>query len=186
MRDLSNILTDIKSQDFELLVTSFLKEAGNGLTDLVVTHDTKQVAKDGAYQIDVIAKFKAFLDAEIVVVVECKHHKTRVKRGVVLELCQKLASLGAHKGMVFSSSGFQKGAVAFAAEHGIALIHVIRQEYTFISKAGDTEEIALTDTDDDPQYVGVYDHVFHSTNREVSMLQQGYLGPLSEYIFGVI
>jgi restriction system protein len=39
-------------------------------------------------------------------------------------LNQKLESTGSHKGMIFSTSHFQKGAIGFAKAHGIALIHV--------------------------------------------------------------
>jgi restriction system protein len=39
-------------------------------------------------------------------------------------LNQKLQEIGAHKGMIFSTSGFQSGAIEFATEHGIATITV--------------------------------------------------------------
>jgi hypothetical protein len=41
---------------------------------------------------------------------------------MVLE--QKLQSTGSQKGMIFSTSPFQSGAIEFATAHGIALVHV--------------------------------------------------------------
>ncbi len=54
--------------------------------------------------------------------VECKRHRDPVKRDLVLALHAKLADVGAHKAMMFSTGGFQKGAVEYASEHGIALV----------------------------------------------------------------
>jgi hypothetical protein len=39
-------------------------------------------------------------------------------------LNQKLQSTGSQKGLIFSTSQFQSGAIEFAIAHGIALVHV--------------------------------------------------------------
>ena len=45
----------------------------------------------------------------MLVFVECKHLRRPVERDAMLILLQKLHSVGAHKGIVFSTSGFQAG-----------------------------------------------------------------------------
>jgi restriction system protein len=78
---------------------------------------------DGAYEIDVSAEFVA-LDAHFLVLIECKNQKRPVEREVVQVLHDRLRSTGAQKAMLFTTSGFQKGALAYARVHGIALIAV--------------------------------------------------------------
>ena len=54
--------------------------------------------------------------------VECKHLSRPVGRDVVHLLHAKVAELAAHKGVVFSTSGFQRGAPLLAKKHGVALV----------------------------------------------------------------
>jgi len=93
------------------------------LVDYRSEHLASLSGTDGDYVIDVVATFSA-LGAEFVVLIECKHHARKVERQDVQVLHTKLQSLGAQKGMLFSISGFQSGALEFAAAHGIALVTV--------------------------------------------------------------
>ena len=76
----------------------------------------------GEYEFDVVAEFNIFEGAQIVVLVECKRYRNPVKRDTVMTLQSKLVDVGAHKGMLFSTSGFQKGALEYAATRGIATL----------------------------------------------------------------
>lgn len=58
------------------------------------------------------------------VLVECKYHKNPVKREMILALHSKVVSVGAQKGAMFSTSGFQSGAIEYAAAHGIATVQI--------------------------------------------------------------
>jgi hypothetical protein len=76
----------------------------------------------GAFAFDVTIRFRAF-GVDYLTVGECKHHRRKIQRSVVNELHSKMESVRAHKGIIFSTSGFQSGAVTFAKELGrIALI----------------------------------------------------------------
>src|SRR5262249_23447663 len=87
------------------------------------------------YEIDVTARFKALGD--MLVLIECKHHKNPIKREVVQVLYDKLRALGAQKGMIFSTVKFQKGAIEFAQAHGIALVLVANGATMYVTKSFD-------------------------------------------------
>ncbi|CAN7427777.1 restriction endonuclease [Polaromonas sp. LjRoot131] len=110
-------------RDFELLVQGIIDAAADGLVDYQSEHQALLAGVDGEYVIDVVATFSA-LGARFVVLVECKHLARPVERKDVQVLHSKIQSLGAHKGMLFSVSGFQSGAIEYATSHGIALVEV--------------------------------------------------------------
>ena len=113
----------ITPRDYELLVKGILDAAAGQLVDYHSEHLTSLSGADGEYVIDVVATFSA-LGAKFVVLVECKHQARKIERQDVQVLHSKLQSLAANKGMLFSVSGFQSGAVEYAAAHGIALVEV--------------------------------------------------------------
>lgn len=115
---------EISPKEFELLVKNWISQDGGGLTALDVTHDVKLEAHDSTYQIDVLAKFQGFAGAEFVVLIECKKHASPIERETVQILHDKVRSLGAHKGMLFTTTGFQSGAIKYAKAHGIALVRI--------------------------------------------------------------
>ncbi|MFZ0751392.1 MAG: restriction endonuclease, partial [Pyrinomonadaceae bacterium] len=83
---------------------------------------------DGVYEIDVTARFEV-LGAQFLVLIECKHHKNPIKRDVVQLLHDRVRAVGAHKGMIFSTGRFQRGAIQFARAHRIALIQIIEGSF---------------------------------------------------------
>jgi Restriction endonuclease len=74
------------------------------------------------FEIDALVRFE-FLGAEFLVLVECKHHRNRLKRELVQVLRDRVRSVSAHKGILFSTGGFQKGAVEYAQAQKITLVH---------------------------------------------------------------
>lgn len=118
---------DISPADFELLVKGILDKASESLVEYTSCHQARINGSDGEYVIDVLARFSA-LGAEFKVIVECKRTGRSVERQDVQVLHAKVSSLGAHKGMLFSTSGFQSGAVEYAEAHGIALVEVATGE----------------------------------------------------------
>ncbi|PZO14030.1 MAG: restriction endonuclease [Betaproteobacteria bacterium] len=122
MREPSEPLS-ITPRDYELLVKGILDKAAEQLVDYRSEHLALLGGADGEYVIDVVATFSA-LGAKFVVLVECKHQARKVERQEVQVLNSKLQSLAAQKGMLFSVSGFQSGALDYAAAHGIALVEV--------------------------------------------------------------
>ena len=72
-----------------------------------------------------LAKFQAFAGAEFIVLIECKKYRNAVERELVQVLHDKVRSVGAHKGILFTTTGFQSGAIKYATAHGIALVSII-------------------------------------------------------------
>ncbi len=94
------------------------------------------VASDGNYQIDIYAEFTA-LEVKFKVLCECKKYKNKVNREKVAVLHRKLDSIGAQKGIMISTGGYQSGAIEYAKEHGIALIIVKDYHFEFLSHSSD-------------------------------------------------
>ena len=115
-----------------------------------IEHDVKLTASDGTYQIDVYATYTA-LGAEMKVLAECKQYKKRVGRDKVEVLESRLRSLGAQKGILLSTAGFQSGAIDFAKAHGIALVQMFDTHEKWYSHSGGPDEVI---DEDDPIVYG--------------------------------
>ena len=133
-------ICEMTATDFEKYSLEILKALADkeGLTDFTITHDEKIAASDSTYQIDVYASYTA-LNCTFKVLAECKKYKKSVERKVVAELQAKLNSIGAQKGIVISTAGFQKGAVEYAKAHGIALIQIFDKYLMFISNSANSD-----------------------------------------------
>jgi restriction system protein len=173
-----NINANISPTEFELLVKEYLEGVGKELKDFKAVHNVHLLKSDGEYQIDIYAEFEV-LGASFKVLVECKRHKSDIKREVVQLLYDKLRATGIHKGMIFSTSGFQSGAYKFAEEHGIALIRVIEGRYTYETKSYGEQIYEPPPWADIPKYVGQY-----TRGAMTTFLQEGYFEDLGEFLFG--
>lgn len=78
--------------------------------------------RGGDYEIDVYGEMTFLSGALFKILVECKRWNRPVGRNVVLDLAMKLQYTAAHKGMIFATSGFQRGALKAATEAGIATL----------------------------------------------------------------
>jgi len=124
----------LSPREFEETVKAILDGAGVSLTDYKSEHLASLSGIDGDYIIDVAATFSAF-GGDFLVLVECKHEKRKTERQDVQILHSKIQSLGAQKGMLFSTGGFQTGAVQYAELHGIALVQIAKGETTYFSRS---------------------------------------------------
>ena len=70
-------------------------------------------------------------------VIECKKQSRSIEREIVATLDGKLRSIGAQKGILISTAGFQGGAVQYAKIHGIALWQVCENFIKHISNSID-------------------------------------------------
>jgi restriction system protein len=163
----------VTPEAFEKMVVSFLRQMQGTLHDFNVEHRLSLAGPDGEFAIDAVARFEA-LGADFVVLVECKHHKNPVKREVVQVLRDKVRSL-AHKGMVFSTGGFQKGAIEYATAQRIALVHYTEGGPIYETKAQDGPMGPCRDYD---AYV-----VSVSEKGEISYSYGDY-EELTHYLFG--
>jgi restriction system protein len=125
---------DLSPRKFELAVKGIVDAAAEGLVEYESKHLERLAASDGEYEIDVTARFKA-LGANFLVLIECKHHKRKIERHDVQVLQARLQSLAAQKGMIFATAGFQKGAIQYAEQHGIALCYLVEGKSNWMTKS---------------------------------------------------
>ena len=123
---LEEITADISPIEFEQLCLNLLAETKNfnKIEDVKVEHNKIIEVNDGTYQLDGYIEYE-FCGSIQKIIVECKKHKNSIKRDDVVILKEKLHSIGANKGILISTSGFQEGALKYAKKHGIALMQVI-------------------------------------------------------------
>ena len=122
----------LSPEEFELEVKRLLAVSGGDLSDFRTAHREKLSGGDGTYEIDVTVRFSA-LGADFVVLVECKNQRSPVKREAVQILRDRLQSIGAHKGIMFATTTFQKGAVEYAQKHGIALVRLTEWNKSWVT-----------------------------------------------------
>lgn len=125
---------ELSPEQFEEAVQDIVRRIGASLGDFRVQRREKVSAADGTYEIDVTARFEA-LGAAFLVLIECKHQKAPIKREVVQILYDRMRAVGAQKGMLFATGEFQSGAVTYAKQHGIALVHVADGSFNYVLKA---------------------------------------------------
>lgn len=105
-------------EDFIYGVCQALGEDG-GIT---VHRDTTYTGRVSGREIKVEVSFEAqLLGARILGLVECKCYKSRVEVSDVEEFNSKVDDIGAHKGIMFTTVGYESGAVKVAKGRGIAL-----------------------------------------------------------------
>ena len=105
---------------FETFVTDL--HAGDG--DVTVQHNVTEVDRYGAKrQIDVKIVRRSHL-YKYTTLIECKRWKEPVSRDRIDVLAASIEALGAHNGAIFTTSGFEAGAIAYAKGKGIELYRV--------------------------------------------------------------
>ena len=125
---------NITPEEYEQQVVSWLRQEEK-LQSFQVQHREKLVGLAGEYTFDGVARFNAVGGAEFVVLIECKKHSRPVERDCVLVLHQKLLDVGAQKAMIFSTAGFQRGAIEYADKHGIAAVYFADGRTSFVSRS---------------------------------------------------
>ena len=126
----------ISPEQYEQHVRIWLESAAGTLQEFSATHRQVLPGSDGEYEIDVVVRFQA-LQIPFLVLVECKRHGRPIERDVVQVLNDKVRSTGANKGILFSTSKFQSGALEYAVKHGIALIQLIDGNALIMGRSGD-------------------------------------------------
>ena len=123
---------------FEEHVRRWLEGAGASLDDFSVQRLETLEGSGGEYEMDVVARMTVFGGAEIIILIECKHHRNPIKREVLNALESKLRDIKAHKAMVFSTVRFQSGALDFARAHRIATLLVSDEGATYETRSRDS------------------------------------------------
>jgi restriction system protein len=127
----------VTPREYEQQIVTWLQNMAEPLTDFTVKHLEDLEGAGGEYQFDAVARFSALGGAEFIVLIECKRWKRPVGRDVLLATDAKLKDVGAHKAMVFSTSGFQSGAIQYATSRGIATVSFVDGRSLYETKAMD-------------------------------------------------
>ena len=143
--------------DFEAFVVATFEQIAPQVDDLQVQLHEKIQGVDGEYDFDATVRFR-FGGMDFLVIVEAKCHNHPIKRDVVQVLNSKKASVGAQKGVIIATAPFQKGAMTYAATHGIALVKVTEGRFTFVRRS--TEPMPAISVEDAremgiPDFVGI-------------------------------
>lgn len=103
---------------------AFVKDLYAGDGDVTIEHNVTELDRYGAKrQIDVkIVRRVRF--HRFTTLVECKRWKERVGRDRIDVLASSIEALGAHNGAIFTTTGFEEGAIAYAKGKGIELYRV--------------------------------------------------------------
>lgn len=126
----------ISPEQYEQRVRRWVESAAGALSEFSSTHRETLQGSDGEYEIDIVVRFQA-LQTPFLVLVECKRHGRAIERDVVQVLNDRVRSVGANKGILFSTSKFQSGAVEYAEKHGIALIQLLDGDALIMGRSGD-------------------------------------------------
>lgn len=131
-----DLVASISPTEYEQYCTEVLKQYAEeeNLKDFTIQHNVVVKSDDGTYQLDIYATFTA-LNVQFKVIAECKRYTNPVNREKVVILADKVKSIGAHKGILISTSGFQSGAHEYAKKHGIALIQILDKHVVHVQNA---------------------------------------------------
>jgi restriction system protein len=168
---------ELSPEDYERAVADIVREADQEVTDWQVQHLDPVEGVDGTYIIDVTVRFRV-LGADYVTLFECKRHISPVKREDVQVLHDKLRSTGAHKGIVVSASGFQRGALIYAETNGIACVRLLDGAWTY-----ETRDLNQTAREPSGEYVAYARYTVDSGGYGNTLLN-GQRGYTRELLFG--
>jgi hypothetical protein len=107
-------------KEFELFVAELYKTSD----DLIVSHDVTETGKSGAKrQVDVMVIQKNKLHTTKTII-ECKRWKDPVDRHIIDVLAASIKDLGANKGVIFTTKGYEEGAVLYAKHENIDILMI--------------------------------------------------------------
>jgi restriction system protein len=171
---------ELTPEQFEREVRKILQKSNANLKAFEVNHREKIPGAEGIYEIDVTARFEA-LGAEYLTLIECKHQKNPIKREVVQILHDKIRTTGAHKGMIFATTTFQRGAIEYASAHGIALVRMVEGKTSYETKAfGIAAE--PPPWANIPPYVGYFYSLTDEGDKRYTLVSVKYSDALNEFL----
>lgn len=116
---------NISPTEYEIYCSHILKsQMLPGFTDaenVTIEHNKIIEKNNQRYQFDIYCKFSIGELAVILIAGECKRHKNKISREKLQAFRQKLTDAGIHKGIFFSTSGYQSGAITYANDNNMAL-----------------------------------------------------------------
>lgn len=111
-------------KEFEQFVAELYKDSD----EVLVQHNVTETGKSGAKrQIDVKVTQKTKLHT-LTTIIECKRWKEKVDRQIIDVLFASVEDLNANKGAIFTTQGYEEGAIQYARSKNID-IFIIRDIY---------------------------------------------------------
>ena len=182
MKPFEEFPTDISPIEFEQSIFEIFKGLQHKVKHYEVIHDAKEKSEKAEYQIDIKITFE-FLGADFKVLVECKKFNSSIKRDLIQILHDKVKELGAHKGILVSSSGFQKGAIEYATKHGIALIRLMNGSLTYQTKSALPPEVKVPEWLNLPKYEFFWMYSIKENTIGTTSLTSDYIRKFEEELF---
>lgn len=124
----------LSPHEFEAFVADLLDAITPRPEGYQVTVQDRVKGIDGSYTFDATVRYRV-AGLDFLVIVEAKRYKNPIKRELVQVLLQKVQSVGGHKGVLISTSPFQRGALEFALQHGIALVTVTEGRFLYETRS---------------------------------------------------
>ena len=85
---------------------------------------SKETGKDIIFDLVVETTMPNSTNSSVIYIIECKDYKRAVSADRVRNLAHQMGEVGAHKGFIFSTSGFQSGVYEIAKARHIGLVKV--------------------------------------------------------------
>lgn len=159
-------------QEYERIVADIIRQLETD-EKVAVTHHARYRGKSGHVHVTDIAVQFVKLGVQFIVLVECKYWNRKVGVQEVMVLSSRLNDVGAHKGILVTTEGFQKGAFALAKDRGIALVlckdavqYDTLLERTSAQSGGDADAVIAS--------LFEVNHSFYVANRETGIAHTAF------------
>jgi restriction system protein len=170
----------ITPKEFELKIVEWLKETGQKLTNIKISHLKHLRGNGGEYEFDAVAEFEIFGGAQITVLIECKRYGRPVERLHLEALWAKLQDVNAQKAIIFSTSGFQSGALQYAQSKNIASVAFVGSEFLYKTKSADVQTL-MPSRYNFPKYAGIF-MSYNSGIIESNVMDDNHIEPLRVWL----
>ena len=114
----------ITPDQFEILVVRELRKVGLEVSGLRIRRRIRISAETGEYDLDLAARLSAEGE-EHRVLIGCRHREVAIGREQLGRLHGRLEEAGAEKALLFATPEFERDALAFGRDAGIALLQVV-------------------------------------------------------------
>jgi len=171
---------EVTPSDYERQVVAWLRDSCRDLENLSVTHLAERQGPGGEYQFDSVVEFSFARGARIVVLVECKRVGRAIERDEVLSLYAKVPEVGANKAMLFSTCGFQRGALLYASSKGIATVTFAQGGFLYETRSLDSH--APPPWVRVPRYMGVMMTATDEASLSMRAFEDGRLEVLATWV----
>jgi restriction system protein len=172
---------ELTPKQFEYEVKSIIEKTNVNLESFEAKHLEKLYSSEGVYEIDITVRFEA-LGVKYLTLIECKHQRNPIKREVVQVLYDRVRATGAHKGMLFATTTFQRGAIKYASVHGIALIRITEGKTFYVTKTIGISPEPPSWANISP-YVGDFISLSNEGNIQHSLISVRYPDALNRFLF---